>query len=79
MPPRPHPHTPSGREAFKIPPVKLEPFSSSAGNKASAAARWLLLWVTLFVPSCALTHSEEHLHRALDLKDLFPQLNTLLI
>lgn len=40
-------------------------FSSSAGNKASAAARWLLPWVTLFVPGCAVTHSEGRLLRAL--------------
>lgn len=31
---------------------RKEPFSSSAGNKAAAGARWLLLWVTLVVPSC---------------------------
>lgn len=59
--------------------LRKEPFIFSAGNKASAVARWLLLWITLFVPSCEVTHSEGHLLQALALKDLFPQLNTLLI
>lgn len=52
---------------------------SSSGNKASSAARWLLLRVTLFMPSCAVTHSEGHLLQPLALQAIFPQLNTLLI
>lgn len=64
---------------MRIPPaLERISFSSSAGNKAPSAARWLLFLVTLFMPGWAFTHSEGHL-QTLSLKDPFPQLNTLLI
>lgn len=62
-------------------PAALEriSFSSSAVNKASSAARWLLLGVTLFMPGCAYHIQRDSSFRPLALKDPFPQLNTLLI
>lgn len=47
-------------------------FNSSATNKASSAARWLLLLVTLLVPGCAVTHSQGHLLRVLGSQGSLP-------